>query len=31
LQAPYEEHKGCDDFQEPPLDGDEGYQTFCGT
>jgi uncharacterized protein YdiU (UPF0061 family) len=31
LQAPYEEHKGCDDFQEPPLDGDGDYRTYCGT
>lgn len=31
LQAPYEEHEGYDDFQEPPRDGDEGYQTYCGT
>jgi uncharacterized protein YdiU (UPF0061 family) len=31
LQAPYEVQKGYEDFQEPPLDGDEGYQTFCGT
>ena len=31
LQGPYEEHKGCDDFQEPPLDGDGDYRTYCGT
>ena len=31
LQAPYEEHKGNEDFQEPPSDGDGGYQTYCGT
>jgi serine/tyrosine/threonine adenylyltransferase len=31
LQAPYEEHEGFEDFQEPPRDGDGGYQTYCGT
>ncbi len=31
LQVPYEEHKGFEDFQEPPSGGDGGYQTYCGT
>ena len=31
LQVPYEEHKGFEDFQEPPKDGDGVYQTYCGT
>ena len=31
LQAPYEEHKGFEDFQEPPRDGDGDYRTYCGT
>jgi uncharacterized protein YdiU (UPF0061 family) len=31
LESPYEEHKGCDDFQEPPSDGDGDYRTYCGT
>ena len=31
LQGPYEEHKGYEDFQEPPLEGDGDYRTYCGT
>ena len=31
LQAPYETHKGYEDFQEPPKEGDGDYRTYCGT
>ena len=31
LQAPYEEHKGFEDFQEPSIEGDGDYRTYCGT
>ena len=31
FQAPYEMQVGLEEFQSPPSDGDEGYQTFCGT
>jgi uncharacterized protein YdiU (UPF0061 family) len=31
LESPYKGHIGCDDFQEPPRDGDGEYRTYCGT
>ncbi len=31
LQVPYETQKGYEDFQEPPLEGDGDYRTYCGT
>lgn len=31
LQSPYEAHEGQGEFQSPPKDGDERYQTYCGT
>jgi uncharacterized protein YdiU (UPF0061 family) len=31
LQSPYDTHGGLNDFQKPPSNGDEGYNTFCGT
>ena len=31
LQSPYDTHDGLNDFQKPPSNGDEGYNTFCGT
>lgn len=31
LQAPYEGHKGYEDFQVPPIEGDGDYRTYCGT
>jgi uncharacterized protein YdiU (UPF0061 family) len=31
LRSPYEELARTSEYQDPPSDGDEGYQTFCGT
>ncbi|VEN74150.1 conserved hypothetical protein [Candidatus Desulfarcum epimagneticum] len=31
LRSPYEKLADTSDFQDPPDDGDKGYQTFCGT
>lgn len=31
LKSPYENREGIDVYQNPPEDGDLGYQTFCGT
>jgi uncharacterized protein YdiU (UPF0061 family) len=31
LRSPYEELAQTSEYQDPPSDGDEGYQTFCGT
>ena len=31
LQAPYEAQKGYQNFQEPPIEGDGDYRTYCGT
>jgi len=31
LQAPYEAHVSETAFQEPPLEGDGDYRTYCGT
>jgi uncharacterized protein YdiU (UPF0061 family) len=31
LRSPYEELAHTSEYQDPPSDGDEGYQTFCGT
>ena len=31
LRSPYEELTQTSDYQDPPSDGDEDYQTFCGT
>jgi uncharacterized protein YdiU (UPF0061 family) len=31
LRSPYEELAQTSGYQDPPSDGDEDYQTFCGT
>ncbi len=31
LRSPYEELAQTSAYQDPPSDGDKGYQTFCGT
>jgi uncharacterized protein YdiU (UPF0061 family) len=31
FENPYSKQIGKEQFQESPIDGDEGYQTFCGT
>lgn len=31
LRSPYEEQAQTFEYQDPPSDGDENYQTFCGT
>jgi uncharacterized protein YdiU (UPF0061 family) len=31
VQRPYDQHTEYTHFQEPPLDGDAGYKTYCGT
>jgi serine/tyrosine/threonine adenylyltransferase len=31
LRSPYEELAQTSEYQDPPSDGDENYQTFCGT
>jgi uncharacterized protein YdiU (UPF0061 family) len=31
VQTPYDEHPEYTHFQAPPLDGDAGYKTYCGT
>jgi protein adenylyltransferase len=31
LRSPYEEPARTSGYQDPPSDGDENYQTFCGT
>ena len=31
LKSPYVKHANASHFQNPPSDGDRGYQTFCGT
>ena len=31
LRSPYQELAQTSEYQDPPSDGDEGYQTFCGT
>ena len=31
LRSPYEELAQTPEYQDPPSDGDEDYQTFCGT
>lgn len=31
LKSPYVKHVNASHFQDPPSDGDRGYQTFCGT
>lgn len=31
LRSPYQESPLTGEFQDPPADGDRGYQTFCGT
>jgi len=31
LRSPYEELAQTAGYQDPPLDGDENYRTFCGT
>jgi len=31
LRSPYEELAQTTEYQDPPSDGDENYQTFCGT
>lgn len=31
LQQPYQFSDSLNSFSQPPQDGDEGYQTFCGT
>ncbi|MCP4297366.1 MAG: hypothetical protein GY786_17325 [Proteobacteria bacterium] len=31
LRSPYEELLQTSEYQDPPSDGDEDYQTFCGT
>jgi uncharacterized protein YdiU (UPF0061 family) len=31
LRSPYEEMAETSLYQDPPGDGDKGYQTFCGT
>jgi uncharacterized protein YdiU (UPF0061 family) len=31
LRSPYEELPRTAQYQDPPADGDRGYQTFCGT
>jgi len=31
LRSPYEELARTSEYQDPPSDGDAGYQTFCGT
>ena len=31
LQAPYDTHETAESFQEPPIEGDGDYRTYCGT
>jgi uncharacterized protein YdiU (UPF0061 family) len=31
LRSPYKELAATSEFQDPPVDGDKDYQTFCGT
>jgi len=31
LRSPYEELAQTPEYQDPPIDGDKGYRTFCGT
>ncbi len=31
LRFPYEALAQTSEYQDPPSDGDKGYQTFCGT
>jgi serine/tyrosine/threonine adenylyltransferase len=31
LEHPYDDHPGCEEFEQPPAPGERVHRTFCGT